>query len=112
LPRGQRVGQRIGRRDHWQVTDTQCRTHRSRHLRRILDRRQLRQPHPVGEPAGHPSRHLADQPCLPGSAWPGYRHQATLTQLAGDICHRLSPADETGERDREAMYAFRRVRLR
>lgn len=48
--------------------------------------------------------------CLPGSAWPGHRHHAVLTQLAGDFRHRL--AGETGERDREAMHAFRRVRLR
>jgi hypothetical protein len=76
-----------------------------RHPDRIVHRGQLRQPHPVREPARHPPGHLARQPGLAHSARPGHRHQPVLLQQARDLTHRLVPAHETGQHDREPMHA-------
>ena len=75
------------------------------HQRRVPDRRQLRQPHPVREPRRHPPGHLPGQPGLARPARPGHRHQPGLTQQARDLTHRLGPAHETRQRSPEAMHA-------
>jgi hypothetical protein len=112
LPPGQRARQRIGRRHRGQLPDPKRRRHRRRHLRRILHRRQLGQPHPVSEPASRLPGYLADQPRLPGTPGTGHRHQPVLTQLADDLVHHPSPAHETGQRGRKAVRAPRRVSRR
>jgi hypothetical protein len=78
-------------------------------LRQVPHRRQLRQPHPVSEPAGHPPGYLAGQPRLAGTPRPGHRHQPVLTQMVGNLVHHPGPAHETSQRGRKAVHASRRV---
>ena len=106
LPPGQRVRQRVGRRHRGQVPDPQRRRHRGRHLRRVPHRRQLRQPHPVSEPAGHLPGDLAGQPRLPGTPRPGHRHQPVLTQLAGDLVHHRWPGPRNWSARPESRACF------
>ena len=58
---------------------------------------------PSRAPSAEPARHLTEgQPGLPHPTWPGHRHQPTLTQQRHHVAHRPGPADETGQRSREA----------
>src|SRR5262249_26482889 len=77
-------------------------------LRPIPHRRQLHQPHPIGEPARHRPGHLTRQPGLARPPRPGHRHQAALTQQSCDLLHRRRPADKTGQHGRATMHPSRR----
>ena len=90
----------------------QRRRHHRGHQGRVPHRRQLCQPHPVREPARHLPGHLPGQPGLPRPARPGHRHQPMLLQQGRDLAHRTGPADEAGQRDREAMHATARSERR
>ena len=105
---GQHPRQRLGRRHPRLLPHPQRRRHHRRHLRRVPHRRQLRQPHPVREPARHLPGHLTGQPGLARPARPGHRHQPVLLQQPRDLAHRPGPADEARQRGREAMHATRR----
>jgi hypothetical protein len=63
---------------------------------------------PVGEPGRHPPGHRAGQPGLADPARPGHRHQPVLPQQPRHLAHRPGPADEAGQRGREAMHATSR----
>ena len=101
---GQHPRQRLVRRHPRLLGYPQRRGHHRRHLRRVLDRRQLRQPGPVGEPARHLPGHLAGQPGLPYPARPGHRHQPALLKQRRHLAQRPAPADEARQRSREAMH--------
>ena len=106
---GQHPRYRLGRRHpHPRLVphSQRCR-HHCRHQRRVPHRCQLRQPHPVGEPARHPPGYLTGQPGLARTARTGYRRQPVLTQQAPDLAHRFRPADEARQRRWEAVYATR-----
>ena len=109
---GQRPRQRLGRRQPRLLAHPQRRGHRRRDLHRVRHRRQLRQPRPVGEPARHLPGHLRGQPGLARPARPGHRHQPVIGKQARDPAQRLGPADEAGQRRREAMHATGRGRVR
>ena len=105
LPPGQHTLQRGGRRDPRPLPHPQRHRHRRGHPRRVSHRRQFRQPRPVREPARHPPGHLSGQPGLAHTTRPGHRHQPVLPQQARDLSHSRDPADEAGQRSREAMHA-------
>jgi hypothetical protein len=102
---GQHPGQHIGWRDSRLLAHSQGYGHHRRDLRRILYRRQLGRPRPVGEPARHPPGYLGGQPGLAHPARPGQRHQPVPLQQARDLAHRPVPADEARQRGRETMRA-------
>ena len=104
LPASQHPGQRISHRHPRPLVYPQRRRHRRRHPRRIRDRRQLNQPHPVGEPVSHPPGYLTGQPGLTHPARPGHRHQPVVIQHASDLTDRTRPADETRQRRRKPMH--------
>ena len=69
--------------------------HRVGHRRRVADRRQLDQPHPVGELAGQLGRDLHRQAGLAHPAHPGEGHQPMGPHLLGQLLHRDLAAHET-----------------
>ena len=109
LPASQHPGQRISHRHPRPLPDPQRRRHRRRHPRRVRDRCQLNQPHPVGEPVSHPPRYLTGQPGLTHPARPGHRHQPVIIQQASDFTHRTRPAHETRQSRRKPMHTRRRA---
>ena len=102
---GQRPRQRLGRRQSRLLAHPQRRGHHRRHLSGVRHRCQLHQPCPIGELACHLPGHLHGQPGLARSARPGQRHQPVIRKQARDLAQRLGPADEAGQRGREAMHA-------
>ena len=60
---------------------------------------------PSANSASHPPGHLTGQPGLPRTARPRHRHQPVPPQQPRHLGHRPGPADETGQRGREAVHA-------
>jgi hypothetical protein len=86
------------------VVDAQRVGHRVRHQRRVLYRRQLDQPDPVGErppePVGDPDR----QARLADAGDTGQGRQAGGRQQAGDLDDLAAPIDEAGRVDGQVAH--------
>ena len=97
LPAAQRLGDRVDERGVALGCDAQHRRDRGRHRRRVADRRQLDQPHAVGELADHLGTDLEGEPRLAHAADAGQRDERARSHELGDLADDRLPADQRGQ---------------
>ncbi len=96
---GERVGQGLGDRHVGAGRDPECGGERVGNRIRVGDRRELDQPHTVGEFVGEARADREREPCLADTTHAGEGHQAVGPHELDDFGELERPADERGRRD-------------